>query len=64
MGRGSYRGWSRCPKWFRDHRWNNRERVRERDTFREDVKQYRGEATVENGWQNFHHKHGAQWDWS
>ena len=63
MGRGLYKGYSRCPKWFRDYWWNNPERVRVRDTFRDKKKEYRGEGFVENDWQDFPHKRRSPWDW-
>jgi hypothetical protein len=52
------------PKWFVDHTWNNPERVRERDTFRNMVKDYNtnfGDAELD--FDNPQHRHRSRWHW-
>jgi hypothetical protein len=51
-------------KWFIDHRWNNPERVRERDELTDAAKEYRANGEVEADFANFQHRHAAQWDWN
>lgn len=51
------------PKWFRDHRWFNPERVRVRDSALDMIKDYRANGHIEMEFQNFDHHNSGQWDW-
>lgn len=51
------------PKWYRDHVWNNPQRVDKRDTLRKAIQEYRatGETDVET--RNEQHRHSATWSY-
>ena len=51
------------PKWYRDHRWNNRVRVAVRDRGRRAVAEHRATGDVAVELPVEQHRHGATWDW-
>lgn len=51
------------PKWFRDHRWTNPDRVRVRDESRRAVAEHRATGEVDIIHTVRQHRHGAAWDY-
>lgn len=51
------------PKWFRDHRWTNPDRVRVRDEGRRAVAEHRATGEVDIIHTVRQHRHGAAWDY-
>ncbi len=51
------------PKWFRDHRWANPQRVAVRDLGRRAAAEYRAGGPVDVELPATQHRHGARWDW-
>jgi hypothetical protein len=51
------------PKWYRDHRWNNPQRVEVRDRARQMIAEYQGSGMVEDIMPREQHRHGATWDY-
>lgn len=51
------------PKWYLDHRWNNPERVRVRDTGRKIIAEYRATGDSETEIANYQHRHSGCWYW-
>lgn len=59
-----YRSKVGVPKWFVDHTWNNPERVRERNTFREMIKDVNANfGDADTDFENFQHRHRSRWYW-
>lgn len=52
-----------APKWYRDHRWNNPQRVKVRDRARGMIAEYRGSGYTEDDMPRDQHRHGATWDY-
>lgn len=57
-----------APKWYRDHTWQNPERVRERDELRKAAALYNAGGYDEDeefdfDFPNFHHRHMSKWYW-
>lgn len=53
-----------CPKWFRDHRWNNPQRVKVRDIGRKIVAEYNAGGYDEvTEVPTAQHHHGATWEY-
>lgn len=55
-----------APKWYTDHRWNNPERVRERDQLNSARHLYNTDPEFIDDFDfpNPQHRHGATWDWA
>jgi hypothetical protein len=51
------------PRWFRDHRWANPQRVAVRDLGRRAAAEYRAGRVVEVELPVNQHRHSARWDW-
>lgn len=52
------------PRWYTMHVWFEPERVRERDTLGEMVKEYNANGELADGdFPNYHHGHCARWWW-
>lgn len=55
---------SQMPRWYVMHTWFEPERVRERDTLDEMVKEYNANGELEDGdFANHHHRHCSGWWW-
>jgi hypothetical protein len=52
------------PKWFRDHRHTNPQRVANRVCGRAAVAEYRAAGEVATEWPDGRHRHAAAWDWT
>ncbi len=52
------------PRWFRDHRWTNVQRVAVRDLGRRAAAEYRATGQVDVDLPVGQHRHGARWDWT
>lgn len=60
----SWRSGDGPPQWFRDHRWFNPERVRERDGLKSLVKEFNAGYDLDGcDFPNYHHRNSAKWDW-
>lgn len=49
------------PKWFLDHVWNNAQRVHERDTLRDALKDYNANGDTDIQTLDNQHRHCGQW---
>ena len=61
---GYRRHYPGVPKWFRDHRHTNPQRVANRVCGRAAVAEYRAAGEVAVEWPDGRHRHAAAWDWA
>jgi hypothetical protein len=52
-----------APKWYRDHRWNNPQRVKVRDIAQKTIAEYRAMGEAEDTMPRDQHRHAATWEY-